>query len=171
MRSGSQPSKLKLTFSDAVLVGAAPTPEEKKARERVELRKRRNKKQGPEEGKAGKQDDFVVRPTYDAIGRELISLVAATLREIGKQDVEALTKADETMLLPLAQKMSKVLDRCTSKSVRTELVEGLGNTYGFDMARERSLDCWLCRVLYHMFYHEKPFQAQLGVMAFLEAHE
>ena len=58
-----------------------------------------------------------MRPTFDAIGRELISLVAATLREIGKQNVEALTKADETMLLPLAQKMNKVLDRCTSKQV------------------------------------------------------
>ena len=75
------------------------------------------------------------------------------------------------MLLPLAQKMSKVFDRCEDLTVRTELVEGLGNTYGFDMARKESLDCYLCRMLYHMFYHEKPFQAQLGVMAFLEAHE
>ena len=77
--------------------------------------------------------------------------------------------------MPLAQKMSKVLDRCTrlSKQVRTELVEGLGNTCGFDMARKQSMECWLVRVLYHnvMFYHDKPFQAQLGVMAFLEAHE
>ena len=75
------------------------------------------------------------------------------------------------MLLPLAQKMSKVFDRCETKTVRTELVEGLGNTCGFDMARKESLDCYLIRMLYHMFYHEKPFQAQLGVMAFLEAHE
>ena len=57
--------------------------------------------------------------------------------------MEALTKADETMLLPLAQKMSKVLDRCTSKQVRTELVEGFGSTYGFDMSREESIECWL----------------------------
>ena len=105
------------------------------------------------------------------MGRELISLISTTLREIGKQDVEASTKADETMLLPLAQKMSKVSDPCVDKTVRTELVEGLGNTYGFDMARRESLDCYLCRMLYHMFYHKKPFQAQLGVMAFLEAHE
>ena len=75
------------------------------------------------------------------------------------------------MLLPLAQKMCKVFARCEDLTVRTELVEGLGNTYGFDMARKESLDCWLMRVLYHMFYHDKPFQAQLGVMAFLEAHE
>ena len=42
--------------------------------------------------------------------------------------MEALTtgKADETMLLPLAQKMSKVLDRCKSKQIPTELVAGLG---------------------------------------------
>ena len=52
----------------------------------------------------------------------LISLVAATLREIGKQDVEDPTKADETMLLPLAQKMSKVFNRCEMKTVvQTEL--------------------------------------------------
>jgi len=53
-------------------VVAALTPEEKMAPE--------HKKQGPEESKAGKQAYFVLRPTYDAIGRELISLVAATLR-------------------------------------------------------------------------------------------
>ena len=77
------------------------------------------------------------------------------------------------MLLPLAQKMSKVFDRCEDLTVRTELVEGLGNTCGFDMARKESLECYLQRMLYYnvMFYHEKPFQAQLGVMAFLEAHE
>ena len=55
--------------------------------------------------------------------------------------------------------------------MRTELVEGLGNTYGFDMARKKALDCYLVRILYYMFYHEILFQAQLGVMAFLEAHE
>ena len=85
--------------------------------------------------------------------------------------MEAPTKADETMLLPLAQKMSKVFDRCEDKTVRTELVEGLGNTYGFDMAREGSLECYLCRMPYHMFYHEKQFRAQLGVVAFLGARE
>ena len=77
------------------------------------------------------------------------------------------------MLLPLAQKMSKNIDRCVSKQVQTELVEGLGNTYGFDMARKESMEDWLVRVLYYMFFYDKPFQAQLGVMAFLhvEAHE
>ena len=77
------------------------------------------------------------------------------------------------MLLPLAQKMSKVFNRCETKTVRTELVEGLGNTYGFDMARKESLECRLMRVPYHRIYHDKPVQAQLGVMAFtcMEAHE
>ena len=65
MRSGCQPSKLKLTVVDAV--AAASTPEETKARARVEAGKRRNKKKCPEEGKAGKQDDFMLRPTYYAI--------------------------------------------------------------------------------------------------------
>ena len=81
------------------------------------------------------------------------------------------------MLLPLAQKTSAVFGRCVDKTVRIELVGGfgieIGNTYGFDMARKGSLDCYLCRMLYRMFHHEKPFQAQLamGVMAFPEAHE
>ena len=142
--SGSQPSKLKVTFDDAVV--AAPAPEEKKAQEQVEAMKRPNKKQGPEDGKAGKQNDFVLPcvRTYDAIGPELISLVAATLREIGKQDMENPTKADETMLLPLAQKMGKIFGRCGSKQVQTELVPvegpGLGNTYGFHMARKVYMD-------------------------------
>ena len=38
--------------------------------------KEQHKQKGPEKGKAGKQDNFVLRPAYDAIGRELISLVA-----------------------------------------------------------------------------------------------
>ena len=67
--------------------------------------------------------------------------------------------------------MSKILDRCASKQVRTELVEGLGNTYGFDMARKESMEGWIIRVLYHMLFYDRPFQAQLGVMAFLEARE
>ena len=126
--------KLKaLSFAEALM---SPTPEEKKARGRVEARHRRNKK-GPEEGKgAKKKEAFIIRQSFDNIGRELVSLVATPLREIGKQDVEAPTKADETVLLPLAQKMGKVFDRCEDKTVRTELVEGLGNTYGFDMKRK-----------------------------------
>ena len=164
---------LSFAIADAL---AAPTPEEEKARERAEARKRRNNKHDPEEGKAGKTGR---NPTYtlncDAIiiiGRELISLVAATIREIGKRNVEAPTKADETMLLPLAQTMSKVSDRRASEQVRTELVEGLGTTsgYGFDMARKESTESWLIRVLYHMPYYDKQFQAQPGVMVLLEAH-
>ena len=92
--------------------------------------------------------------------------MAATLREIGKHDMESPTKADETMLLPLAQKMGTVFGRCASKQVRTELMEGLGDTYGFDMARKESMEDWLSQVLYYMLYYDKPFQDQLGVMAF-----
>ena len=112
--------KLKsLSFADALM---SPTPEEQKARERVDAKKRRNKK--PEEGKEEKtKEAFVIRQSFDNIGRELISLVSTTLREIGKQDIEAPTKADNGMLLPLARKMSKVFDRCETKVVRTELVE------------------------------------------------
>ena len=100
-----------------------------------------------------------------------ISLGATTLREIGKPDIEGPTKADTDMLLPLAQKMSNVFGRCETKTVRTELVEGLGNTYGFDITRKESLVRYLVRLLYHMFHHKKPFQAQRGAMEFLEAHE
>ena len=141
--------KLKaLSFDDAL---QSPTPEVKKARERVDAKKRRNKK--PEEGKEEKKKEaFVIRQSFDNIGRELISLVSTTLREIGKQDIEAPTKADNdnVMLLPLARKMSKVFDGCETKVVRTELVEGLSNTYGFDMATKEALDCYLVRMLYYM---------------------
>ena len=81
----------------------------------------------------------------------MISLVSTTLREIGKQDIKAPTKADNDMLLQLAQKMSKVFGRCETKTVPTELVKGLSNTYGFDMARKESLECYLVRMLYHMW--------------------
>ena len=67
--------------------------------------------------------------------------------------------------------MGKIFGRCASKQAVTEFVEGLCNTYGFHMGRNESIDDWLTRVLYYMFFHDKPFQKQLGVMAFLEAHE
>ena len=51
MRGGSQPPKHKLKTLSCADALIAPTPEEKKARERVEARTRRNKKQDPEEGK------------------------------------------------------------------------------------------------------------------------
>ena len=55
---------------------------------------------GKVEGKDGKKKGaFVIRQSFDEIGRESISLVSTAVREIGKQDVEALTKADKTMLL------------------------------------------------------------------------
>ena len=61
-------------------------------------------------------------------------LIAAALQEIGKQETEAPTKAGEMTLLPLAQKMSKVIDRRISKQARKEPVEGLGATCGFVIA-------------------------------------
>ena len=72
-------------------------------------RSRRHKlKKVPEEGKDGKKKEaFIIRQSFDAAGRELILLVAAALREIVKQDVEAPTKAGESMLLPLAQNLDK----------------------------------------------------------------
>ena len=82
----------------------------------------------PEEGKAGKQDEFRLRPTFDAIERELISLVDATFQEIGRQEIESPTKADEYMLLPLAQKMGRIIGY-SSKQIRTELMEGLGSRW------------------------------------------
>ena len=82
-------------------------------------------------------------PTRTVSGRESISLVADTTREIGKHAMESPAKADETMLLPLAQKMGKGFGRCASRQVRTELMEGLGNTYGFHMARKGTMVDWL----------------------------
>ena len=99
----------------------------------MDARKRRNKQ--PEEGnkEEKKKEAILIRQSFDNIGRELISLVATTLREIGKQEIVAPTKADSDMLLPLAQKMSKVFARCEDLTVKTEFVDGLGNTYGFDI--------------------------------------
>ena len=67
------------------------------------------------------------------------------------------------MLLPLAQKMGKIFGRCASKQVQTELVGGLGSTYGFHnlMARKESDVNWLVRALYYMFFYDKPFQKHI----------
>ena len=176
MRSGSLPkNKLKpLSFAEA-LMGPTYTPEEKKARGRVEARKRRNKKEH-EEGKDEKKNEASdIRQSFRNMGRELVSLISTILWESGKEDVEAPARADGTVLrvLPLAQNMSKVFDRCETKAVRTELVEGSGRADGFAMARKGILDCYPVRMWCHMSHHKKPFQAQLGVMAFriLEARE
>ena len=108
------------------------------------------------------QNGFVLRPTYDAIGRELISFVATTLREIGKQDMESPTKADETMLLPLglAQKTGKIFGRCASKQVRTYRGEGLGGACGFHMARKGPIDDRPTQVSCCLLFYDncKPFQ-------------
>ena len=59
-------------------------------------------------------------------------------------------------------KMSTTLGRCTSKRVR--VAEGPGNTYGFDVAR-KGTDAGHCiRMVHHMFYYDRPFQDQLGVI-------
>ena len=61
MRSGSLPThKLKsLSFAEALMSGMmSPTPEEKKARERVEARKRRNKKEHAEGKDEKKKEAF-----------------------------------------------------------------------------------------------------------------
>ena len=68
MRSGSNPPNHTLkapSVADAVL---SPPPEEQTARRRVEARKRRHKKD-PKEGKGGKKEPFIIRPTFDAIWR------------------------------------------------------------------------------------------------------
>ena len=70
MRSGNLPkskskAKLKaLSFADAVI---GPNPEEVKARERVDARKRRSKQ--PEEGnkEEKKKEAFVIRQSFDNI--------------------------------------------------------------------------------------------------------
>ena len=48
---------------------------------------------------------------------------------------------------------------------------GSGDACGFDMVWKETMEGLLVRVLYHIFYHDKPLQAQLGVMEVPEAHE
>ena len=64
MRSGSLPKHklMPLIFAGALV---SPTPEEQKARERVDARKRRSKKV-PEEGKEEKKKEaFIIRQPFD----------------------------------------------------------------------------------------------------------
>ena len=56
-----------------------------KARERVQARKRKNKQKGPEEGKAGVQDEFRLRIAFDAIGQELNSLMALPSKRLASR--------------------------------------------------------------------------------------
>ena len=70
MRRGSLP-KQKLKSLSVVEALMSPAPEEQKARERVEARKRRSKKE-PEEGKDSKKKEaFIIRQSFDNIGPEL----------------------------------------------------------------------------------------------------
>ena len=68
----------------------------------------------PNAAQKGKKEPVQIRlrrQTFDAVGREMIGLIAATLRDniIGKQDTEAPAKSDEMVLRSLAQNMSTIL--------------------------------------------------------------
>ena len=98
MESGSPPTSrlTSLSFAESPM---APAPEEKKTRGQVEARKRRST-QKPEGGKdENKKEAFIIRQSFGTTGRELISFISTPPRKIGMHDVEAPTKADETMLL------------------------------------------------------------------------
>ena len=83
MGSGSLPKQTLKTLSVAEAL-MSPTHEEQNAREREDARKRRHNKKEPEEGEdEKKKEPFIIRQSFDNIGRELMSLVATALREIG----------------------------------------------------------------------------------------
>ena len=84
-------------------------------------------------------------------------------------------KSDCTALEPLAKKLAKVHEPCSTLVRQTELMEGLGSTYSqnYDIRprRKESLDDWFVKVLYRLGYCDLQLQDVEGVMAILETCE
>ena len=84
-------------------------------------------------------------------------------------------RSDCTALEPLAAKLTKVYEPCSTLVRQTELMEGLGSTYSqnYDIRprRKEGLEDWFVKVLYRLEYCDLLFQDVDGVMAILETCE
>ena len=84
-------------------------------------------------------------------------------------------KSDCTALKPMAKKLAKVYEPCSTLVRQTELMEGLGSTcsqnYDIRPRRHESLENWFVKVLYRLEYCDLQWQDVDGVMAILETCE
>ena len=112
----------------------------------------------------------------DQQGRALTYLLAQALEAVEHfQESEYPNRSDCTALAPLATKLAKVYEPCSTLVRQTELMEGLGSTccqnYDIRPRRGESLKDWFAKVLYRLEYCDMQFQDVDGVMAILETCE
>ena len=87
----------------------------------------------------------------------MTALLASEFGKVGKATIDKSGHAeldDEDMeeLGPTANKIAK-LYAGKSQQIKTALVEGLGNTYGFTLARKEPLDDMIARMLGTLLLH------------------
>ena len=112
----------------------------------------------------------------DQQGRALTHLLAQALEAVEHfEESDYPKRSDCTALDPLATKLAKVYEPCSTLVRQTELMEGLGSTYSqnYDIRPRRAEDLkdWFAKVLYRLEYCDLQFQDVEGVMAILETCE
>ena len=71
----------------------------------------------------------------------------------------------------VALKLAKVYKPCVLVVKKTELMEGVGDTYGLRPRRKEDIVDWLVRVLHRLEYYNHGLLTYAGAVALLEKHE
>ena len=91
----------------------------------------------------------------------MTALLKSELDEVGKaakSNHAELDDEDEKELSPIVSRIAKLYEG-RGQQIKTALVEGLGNTYGFSMARRESLDHFIARMVGTLLLHGRDLTA------------
>ena len=110
-----------------------------------------------------KQDKKQKEKTLNAAERAqaMTALLKCELDEVGKaakSEHAELDAEDMDELSPIVSKIAKLYEG-RGQQIKTALVEGLGNTYGFSMARKESLDHFIARMVGTLLLHGRDVTA------------
>jgi hypothetical protein len=91
----------------------------------------------------------------------MTALLKSELDEVGKaakSEHAELDAEDMDELSPIVSKIAKLYEG-RGQQVKTALVEGLGNTYGFSMARKETLDSFIAKMVGTLLLHGRDVTA------------
>ena len=91
----------------------------------------------------------------------MTALLKSELDEVGKaakSEHADLDDEDIQELSPIVSRIAKLYEG-RGQQIKTALVEGLGNTYGFSMARKESLDHFIARMVGTLLLHGRDVTA------------
>ena len=91
----------------------------------------------------------------------MTALLKSELDEVGKaakSEHAELDAEDMDELSPIVSKIAKLYEG-RGQQIKTALVEGLGNTYGFSMARKEPLDSFIATMVGTLLLHGRDVTA------------